>query len=51
VAHFEDNETLDTPTYKSLIGTTRRTAMPLMELLDDLHITRRRGDVRILMKG
>ena len=51
VAHFEDNETLDTSTYKSLIGTTRRTAMPLMELLDDLHITRRRGDVRILMKG
>lgn len=49
-AHFADHETLDTQSYKSLIGTSRRTAMPLMELLDALHITRRRGDVRMLRK-
>ncbi len=46
--HFEQNEELDTQTYKSLIGTSRRTAMPLMELLDELHITRRQGEVRLL---
>jgi selenocysteine-specific elongation factor len=51
LAHFEKHPTLDTPTYKSLIGTTRRTAVPLMELLDELQITRRRGEVRVLMKG
>jgi len=51
VAHFAEHETLDTQTYKALIGTTRRTAMPLMELLDELHVTRRRGDARVLRKG
>ncbi|MCH2186913.1 selenocysteine-specific translation elongation factor [Myxococcota bacterium] len=51
LAYFENNQTLDTPTYKSLIGTTRRTAVPLMELLDEMQITRRRGEVRVLMKG
>ncbi len=50
-AHFETNEELDTQTYKALIGTSRRTAMPLMELLDDLHITRRQGEVRVLRGG
>ncbi len=47
-AHFTSEETLDTQQYKALIGTSRRTAMPLMELLDELHVTRRQGDVRIL---
>ncbi len=45
--HFANNEELDTQTYKDIIGTSRRTAMPLMELLDDLHVTRRMGDVRV----
>ena len=45
--HFAANEELDTQTYKDIIGTSRRTAMPLMELLDDLHVTRRMGDVRL----
>ncbi len=51
VAHFDHNADLDNATYKAIIGTTRRTAMPLMELLDDLHVTRRRGDVRVRYKG
>lgn len=51
VAHLEANASLDTSTYKALIGTTRRAAMPLMELLDELHVTRRQGDVRVLRKG
>jgi selenocysteine-specific elongation factor len=51
VAHMREHRELDTPTYKALIATTRRTAMPLMELLDELHVTRRSGDVRILRGG
>ena len=42
---------LETPAYKALIGTSRRTAMPLMELLDDLRVTQRKGDVRVLRGG
>ncbi|MBW2231566.1 MAG: selenocysteine-specific translation elongation factor [Deltaproteobacteria bacterium] len=49
--HFKANEELDTQSYKSLIGTSRRTAMPLMELLDELRVTRRQGDVRVLRPG
>jgi selenocysteine-specific elongation factor len=50
VGHFDTNEELDTQTLKSLIGTSRRTAMPLMALLDDLQITRRDGSVRRLLR-
>ncbi|MFP6640376.1 MAG: selenocysteine-specific translation elongation factor, partial [Myxococcota bacterium] len=49
--HLEAHGELDTQTYKSLIGTSRRTAMPLMELLDELHVTRRQGDARVLRAG
>ncbi|NNL87048.1 MAG: selenocysteine-specific translation elongation factor [Myxococcales bacterium] len=38
---------IDTPTYKDLIGTTRKFAVPLMELFDAERITVRRGDVRV----
>ena len=47
-AHFRDHDALDTKDYKALIGTTRRTAVPLMELFDEEHLTVRRGDVRRL---
>ncbi|MEM7409507.1 MAG: selenocysteine-specific translation elongation factor [Myxococcota bacterium] len=47
-AHFESNDALDTKAFKALIGTTRRTAVPLMELLDAERFTVRRGDVRLL---
>ena len=49
--HFSKHDEMDTKTYKEIIGTTRRTAMPLMELLDDLHVTRRIGEVRVLRSG
>jgi selenocysteine-specific elongation factor len=49
VTHFETHEELDTQTLKALIGTSRRTAMPLMALLDDLQITRRDGSIRRLL--
>jgi len=50
-AHFRQHDTLDTQTFKALIGTTRRTAVPLMELLDTERFTARRGEVRVLRKG
>ena len=50
-AHFAQHDSLDTPTYKSLIGTTRRTAVPLMELFDAEHLTVRRDNVRRLLRG
>jgi len=46
--HFRDHDALDTKDYKALIGTTRRTAVPLMELFDEERLTVRRGDVRLL---
>jgi selenocysteine-specific elongation factor len=51
VSHLEQHGQIDTATYKELTGTTRRTTVPLMELLDELHVTRRKGDVRILRSG
>jgi selenocysteine-specific elongation factor len=49
--HFDSdaNADLDTQTLKAFIGTSRRTAMPLMALLDDLQITRRDGSHRRLL--
>ena len=49
LAHFESNPELDTQTLKAFIGTSRRTAMPLMALLDELQITRRDDSLRRLL--
>lgn len=49
LSHFVSNPELDTQTLKAFIGTSRRTAMPLMALLDDLQITRRDGSIRRLL--
>ncbi len=49
VAHFESSDALDTQTLKAMIGASRRTAMPLMALLDELQITRRDGSLRRLI--
>jgi selenocysteine-specific elongation factor len=46
--YFDAHEALDTKAYKTLIGTTRRTAVPLMERLDAERLTVRRGEVRKL---
>jgi len=51
VEHLRTDGQLETPAYKALIGTTRKFAVPLMELLDGEHLTQRRGQVRILRKG
>jgi selenocysteine-specific elongation factor len=48
-AHLALHGELATPDYKRLIGTSRRTAVPLMELFDEQRLTRRRGDVRVAL--
>jgi selenocysteine-specific elongation factor len=48
VAHLSEHGALETRTYKTLIGTSRRTAVPLMELFDAERVTIRSGDVRKL---
>ena len=51
VAHLREHGRLDTPDYKALIGTSRRTAVPLMELFDDERVTLRRPGTRLLRKS
>lgn len=47
-AHLEREGSLDTRRYKELIGTTRKHAVPLMELFDAEKLTVRRGETRRL---
>jgi selenocysteine-specific elongation factor len=48
VAHLRAHGAIDTPAYKALIGTSRRTAVPLMELFDEERLTLRSGEKRVL---
>jgi len=50
IAHLREHQNLDTPAYKSLIGTTRKYAVPLMEFFDAEHLTMRAGETRILRR-
>jgi len=50
IAHLREHQTLDTPTYKGLIGTTRKYAVPLMEFFDAEHLTMRAGEARVLRR-
>ncbi len=47
IGHLREHDALDTTAYKALIGTTRKWAVPLMELFDEEHLTVRRGDARV----
>jgi selenocysteine-specific elongation factor len=47
LAHLAAHGAIDTPAYKALIGTTRKYAVPLMELFDAEHVTARRGETRV----
>lgn len=49
-AHLEAHGRLDTPRYKELIATSRKYAVPLMELFDAEGLTLRRGDTRTLRR-
>jgi selenocysteine-specific elongation factor len=50
VAHLRARGSLDTKTYKELIGASRKYAVPLMELFDAEHLTIRRGEERVLRR-
>jgi len=51
VAYLQQYGAIGTAAYKSLIGTSRRTAVPLMELFDEERLTLRRGEERALRRG
>ena len=51
IAQIREHGRLETPDYKALIGTSRRTAVPLMELFDQEHLTVRSGEARVLRRG
>ena len=50
IDHIRKHGELTTPDYKALIGTPRRTAVPLMEFFDTEHLTVRRGEARVLRR-
>ena len=50
IAALEADGELTTAAYKDLIGTTRKFAVPLMELFDAEHLTMRRGEARVLRR-
>jgi selenocysteine-specific elongation factor len=41
--------TLDVPAFKERFGVTRKFAIPLLEYLDRERVTRRAGDVRVIL--
>ncbi len=48
VAHLQQHGGIETPAYKTLIGTSRKHAVPLMELFDQQRVTLRVGNKRVL---
>ncbi len=48
--YLEEHTEIGTGAYKDLIGTTRKFAVPLMELFDSEHLTMRRGESRVLRR-
>jgi selenocysteine-specific elongation factor len=51
VAYLQQHGAIDTAAYKTLIGTSRRTAVPLMELFDEERLTLRKGEARALRRS
>jgi len=50
VAHLEKNNQVDVSTFRDLVGTTRKFAVPLLNYFDTKGTTIRQGDVRVLGK-
>jgi selenocysteine-specific elongation factor len=48
VDYLKENGEIDVSTFRSLIGTTRKFAVPLLNFFDTQGITIRQGDVRVL---
>ena len=51
LAHLRAHGSLETAAYKDLIGTSRKYAVPLMELFDNEHLTLRKGERRVLRRS
>ncbi len=47
LAHFESQPRINVGTMKDLFGVSRKYAIPFLEHLDDIHVTRRQGDERV----
>ncbi len=50
VAYLQEHGTIDLATFRNLLNTSRKYALPLLELFDQQKITRREGDVRVLVQ-
>lgn len=48
VAHIRAHGSVDVAALRDLLGTSRKYAVPLLEYLDSVDVTRRMGDVRVL---
>jgi len=51
VEHIEKNGRLDSVDFKYLVGTTRKYALPLLDYLDAIGVTRREGNTRYLREN
>ncbi len=47
LTHFESQPSINVGTMKDLFGVSRKYAIPFLEHLDDIHVTRRQGDERV----
>jgi selenocysteine-specific elongation factor len=47
--HGAKHRTIDVAAFKDLTGISRKYAIPLLEYLDRQRVTRREGDVRIVL--
>ena len=50
VAHLREHGAITVADVRDAFGTSRKYALPLLEHLDQLHVTRRQGDQRVLLR-
>lgn len=48
LAHLTEHSSISVPTFKDLLGVTRKHAIPYLEHFDQIKLTRRAGDDRVL---
>ena len=48
LTHLTRHRSISVPTFKDLLGVTRKHAIPFLEHFDQVKITRRAGDERVL---
>lgn len=51
IDYLERHGEITPAAYKTLVGASRKFVVPLMELFDEEHLTRRRGELRVLRPG